>query len=399
MCVAVASGLLDAAVNYAWNSAIVELRRKVRDFGLHVVPQVIGKSFDEKALVDIRDAELLELCLSLNLVDEDGFFFLDQCREVRNNFSSAHPPIGSLDDHEFLVFLNRCAKYALSTTINPKGVDTVQFINSIKGGKFTEEQREKWVERLDETHDAQRQLLVGTLHGIYCDPDASEEARLNALSVCRQLAEKFTPQTRSDLINRHNEYIAQGEDDRRTASQAFFSDLGLLALLSHAERHAIISRACQPLLRVHDDLNNFYNEPPFAERLAEIAAQSGTPESAQPEFVNVVVLCATGNQYGYSWGADSHYRGLIKNFSPREVSLMLDAVDKYQRLQFRLEHYALCKTRFRKLVELVDEASVLPSHRAAYKLWTAGEKGPARCGAPRPGDASGGPGSGSVPAV
>lgn len=371
MCVAVAAGLFDAAVNYAWNSAIVELRRKVRDFGLHVVPQVIGRPFDEKALVELKDVELLELCLSLNLVDEDGFFFLNQCREVRNNFSSAHPPIGALDDHEFLTFLNRCAKYALSSTVNPQGVDTQAFIGAIKGARFTNEQREKWIERLDHTHDAQRELLIGTLHGIYCDPDSSEEARLNALSVCRELAAKFTARTKSEIINRHNEYIAQGKADRQTASQNFFSKLGLLAILSHAERHTIISRACQRLLSVHEDFNNFYNEPPFAERLVEISAQGAIPETAQPDFVNVVVLCATGNQYGTSWAASPHYLKIIKNFSPREVTLMLDAASKYQRLALRITHYPKCKERFRELVQMIDKASVSTSHKAAYKSWLA----------------------------
>jgi hypothetical protein len=30
MCVAVAAGLFDSAINYAWNAAVVELREKVR---------------------------------------------------------------------------------------------------------------------------------------------------------------------------------------------------------------------------------------------------------------------------------------------------------------------------------------------------------------------------------
>jgi len=36
MCVAVAAGLLDSAINYAWNAAVIELRDKVRRFGLTV---------------------------------------------------------------------------------------------------------------------------------------------------------------------------------------------------------------------------------------------------------------------------------------------------------------------------------------------------------------------------
>jgi hypothetical protein len=106
MCVAVASGLFDAAINYVWNAAVVELRQKVRRFGIAVVPQVLDdKSFDEDSLIDLKDAELLDLCLKLNLIDDDDFFFLDQCRATRNSFSAAHPAEGIVDEDEFLAFL------------------------------------------------------------------------------------------------------------------------------------------------------------------------------------------------------------------------------------------------------------------------------------------------------
>ena len=53
MCVAVATGLFDSAINYAWNAAVIELRGKVRQFGLTVIPQVTGRPFNEAALVDL----------------------------------------------------------------------------------------------------------------------------------------------------------------------------------------------------------------------------------------------------------------------------------------------------------------------------------------------------------
>lgn len=37
MCVAVASGLFDSAINYVWNASIIELREKVKRFGLGIV--------------------------------------------------------------------------------------------------------------------------------------------------------------------------------------------------------------------------------------------------------------------------------------------------------------------------------------------------------------------------
>ena len=226
MCVAVASGLFDSAINYVWNASIVELREKVRRFGLNVVQQLLDKQdFDDKALIDLKDADLLSLSLQLNLVTEEGFFFLDQCRDIRNAFSAAHPNVAMLDDHEFIVFVNRCAKYALGNEQNPVGVDTQAFISAVKSKKFTRAQRDEWFHRLQNTHEAQRGLLLATLHGIFCDPASPEEARVNALSLVEDCANLLTPKIKSELIVRHQDYIAKGIEDSHMASQQFFEKL------------------------------------------------------------------------------------------------------------------------------------------------------------------------------
>ena len=85
MCVATSVGLFDGAINYIWNAVILTLKRKVKNFGLALVGQTLGKSFDESNLNDYMDSELLDLCYKLELLSEDGYFFLNQCRDIRNN--------------------------------------------------------------------------------------------------------------------------------------------------------------------------------------------------------------------------------------------------------------------------------------------------------------------------
>ena len=170
MCVAVRAGLLDAAINYIWNATVLHLRRRMRDFGLPTISQLLQRTFEENTLMDLQDSEIISLCLQLNLITEEGFFFLDQCRDIRNSFSAAHPPVGHINDREMVTFLNRCIRSALSDESSPVGVDFSEFIAAVKGQHFTTEQREAWIDRLEATHDAQRRLLFVTLHGIYCDP-------------------------------------------------------------------------------------------------------------------------------------------------------------------------------------------------------------------------------------
>lgn len=368
-CVATACGLFDASINYFWNAAIAELRAKVRRFGLAVVPQILDdKDFDEGSLLELKDAELLDLCLKLNLISDEDFFFLDQCRAMRNSFSAAHPADAEVDDDELLTFVSRCQKHALSASKNPKGVDTKALLSAIKGARFKSTQLDEWRARIAATFDAQRELIFVMLHGIYCDPDSSEEARINAISICKNFADEFTPRVKSLLVDRHQEYRAKGDEKRHLASTGFFERIGMLSLLGDAELHRVVTAAAQKLLSVHNAWDNFYNEPPFAERLAKVTRDINVPETARPQYVETVVACGMGNGYGVSNAAISYYKKMVKSFSPGEVRTMLDLPVKSPLISSRLISSSNEK-RFRELVALIDEKTVASSAKALYKKW------------------------------
>ena len=367
MCVAVSTGLFDGAMNYIWNAAILQLRQKIRNFGLPVVAHIQQNDFEEKHLLELQDSRLLDLCLKLNIIDEDGFFFLDQCRDVRNNFSAAHPTMGTVNDREFTTFLNRCVRYALADSSSPRGVDIGAFISAVKGPRFNDHQCQIWIQRLTETHDAQRQMLVNMVHGIYCDPATAEQSRLNAIDLCTGLSERFTASIKSELINNHSEYVAKGQEEKHTASLQFFEKLGLLGLLNESEQHVVFSRAIDRLWNVHNATNNFYNEPPFAERLLELSQQGAIPETIQEQFVQTVACCRSGNGYGVSNAAVTYYNDIVRGFSPREISsLVKAAVNRNSTLGRRLTTAASCRNNFKEALRLIDVASVPNAVRADY---------------------------------
>ncbi|ATX80151.1 hypothetical protein Ga0123461_1738 [Mariprofundus aestuarium] len=367
MCVAVSAGLFDGAMNYIWNAAVLHLRSKIRVFGLPVVAQIRQKDFEEKHLLELQDSQLLELCLKLNIIDEDGYFFLDQSRGVRNNFSAAHPTLGKVNDREFSTFLNRCVRYALADSSSPKGVDIGAFISAVKGPRFNDNQCSIWIQRLIETHDSQRQMLVIMVHGVYCDPNTPEQARLNSLDICNGLLESLNAAMRSELINNHSEYVAKGYEEKHAASLQFFEKLGLLHLLNESEQHVIFSRAVERLWNVHNGMNNFYNEPAFAERLLELSLQSAAPETVLEEYVQTIGCCRVGNGYGFSNAAASYYDQMVKNFSPREIATLIQsATSKENPLGKRLSFGGSYRSNFKELLGLIDPGSVPNIVRAQY---------------------------------
>lgn len=367
MCVAASVGLFDSAMNFIWNASILHLRDKVRGFGLSAVRQVVSKTdFEEKHLVALQDSALLELCLKLNLIAEEGYFFLDQCRNVRNKFSAAHPTLGRVNDREFILFLNRCIKYALVGSSSPTGVDIQSFISAVKGSRFTDGQCDVWVNRLRETHEAQRRTLIGMIHGIYCDPSTAQPARLNVLDLCNVLKNEFSSDTQSDLINRHSDYLAKGNAGSHAASLQFFEKLDLVSLLNESEQHSLFAKALTRLWNVHLAMNNFYNEPPFAERVLDLSKNNETPETIQEQFVQVIVCCYIGNGYGVSWDAEAKYKTMIEDFSPREIAIMIRLRSEDGILKERISQDPSCMSRFREAVALIDSASVPSGSKTEY---------------------------------
>ena len=354
MCVAVGTGLFDGAISYIWNATILHLRQRIRDFGLPVVSQILQQEFEEDDLIDLQDNNLLDMCLKLDLITEDGSFFLNQCRDTRNNFSAAHPAIGKINDRELITFLNRCVRYALSDESYPVGIDLNGFMNAVKGKRFTDAQHDKWIDRIDATHDPQRQLLFGTLHGIYCDPASPAQARLNALGLCSGYQAKFTSPIKSDLIDRHSNYAAKGDTQRHRASQRFFEKIGLLTLLNKPERHSLISAAVRRLWNAHLGMDNFYNEPSFAERLLALSALEAIPETIQEQFVYTVTACYIGNGHGVSRAAVEFYEAMIRSFSPREIGILLKARRSSPTIKQRVESNGGCKSRLIEALYLVD---------------------------------------------
>ena len=203
-------------------------------------------------------------------------------------------------------------------------------------------------------------------HGIYCDPNSQETTRLNALDICAFFQNSFSASLKSSLIDKHSEYIAKGDEQRLRASSQFFEKLSLLGLLSAPQQHAIFSAAINRLQIAHDGLNNFYNEPPYAERLAELSQNTAVPETAQSDFVDTIVSCYLGNKYGVSWGAIPFYEKIIRNFSPKEVNLMINHAKINNSKIGRKVNDGYGRTRFIQALNLIDSESIPDGARPTY---------------------------------
>ena len=202
---------------------------------------------------------------------------------------------------------------------------------------------------------------------MYCDEALEQSARTNCATL-------FLPSVELDgipasIIDQHQRYVGKGEEAKASASRDFFTKFNMLGLLSEAERHSIVSTACDRLNAAHQGMNNFYNEPPFAARLHEIVGASVVPETVRRKFVETVVSCAVGNQYGVSRAASPHYESMIKDFSPKALEMMLSIPGSKTFVGNKIKSYPSCQKRFAELVGSLAGANIPTALQASYTYW------------------------------
>lgn len=358
MCVAVSVGLFDGAINYIWNAVIVTIRKKIKNFGFTLIGQTLGRKFEESDLNELKDIELLDLCYKIQILSEEGYFFLNQCREIRNNFSVAHPSIATIDDRELINFISRCCKYGITEDYSVQGIKISDFIGAVKGRKLDNDELGIWAQRLSDTFQGQRQLLVRALMGIYCDASSTEESRLNALRICILIKNHIDEAIQSSLLEQYNEYFIKGASDKYSAAKIFFEKLSMINILSESEQHSIVKTACKNLLNAHLEFNNFYNEPPFAQRLYEISQSMKIPGTAQQEYVYTILMGYVGNPYGVSHGAVGYYEKMIKDFSPKEINCLLSLTESRSLFSEKISSYSVCRNRYFAAISMIETDSM-----------------------------------------
>ena len=150
----------------------------------------------------------------------------------------------------------------------------------------------------------------------------------------------------------------------------FFERIKWVSLLDSCDRNILYSHAVDDLYLVHNDFNNFYNEPPFAERLLNIVKQGAVPEAVLEKYVITVTCCFIGNGWGVSDRAFHCYEEMIQGFSPREVSVMLKLSESQQNLLGRrILDWPNCRQNFVKALKMLDINTVSSSVTSIYNKY------------------------------
>ncbi|MER0465628.1 hypothetical protein ABR330_02795 [Bacillus cabrialesii subsp. cabrialesii] len=365
MVVSIRVGLFSSAVNDMWNTAILALRQKVKSFGYQEAATFLKRDIDEKVLNQMRDKELIDICVSLGFLDNDSYFFINNCRELRNNYSSAHPSNAMLDGVELDYFMHQCIKHILGNDVQYEGFPVSEFMKILKQNTMTEQAIEYYVDKISKANDLQKSAILKLLFVNYVDEDSDEFVRSNCLAIAELTWEEYDNSAIVELLELYSDYMLKDKIIQRLYAERFFEKVGALDELPKDKLVSIVMRALKDLEDAHHGMNNFYNEKPFAQRLAE-SFDKKIPKSVLKRYVYVVSLCYVGNAYGTADSAKPYYEKMIRNFSLKEVELLFELIKENNYLADMVNHHQRCKKQFANLIKLLEPGAIPLKNKPAY---------------------------------
>lgn len=231
MCAATASGLLDCSINHAWNAVIETLRKKVQNLGFHTASQFVCEKIDETTFNKMSDRTFLSHCHKLNIISNNGFDKLNECRENRNLYSAAHPTTQLNNkkrfDFDFVSFLELCVYYAFIGKQNSTAINIEEFVKFINSRSTESEQINHWNEQVVKTFDVQQFAVFKMLYITFCNTLRENNERETLLILGKSLADRVAPKIRLTLYAQHNKYLKEEKNDQIAASKYFIEFLGL----------------------------------------------------------------------------------------------------------------------------------------------------------------------------
>jgi hypothetical protein len=161
---------------------------------------------------------------------------------------------------------------------------------------------------------------------------------------------------------RYAQYLANNDQDPARQARQFLDVVGGAAYIPDNLRAAEIETAVENLLNAHRGLNNFYNEPAFANQLSRlISAGASVPALVEERYVIGLTEVFLTNGNGTTRAADPIYRQLLGQLTPNQAFLAITAFTLpiiASRLQFDL-----CRQKYKQLIEILEAKFTAPAIR------------------------------------
>lgn len=359
-----AAGLFDAALNYLWDEAVFQLRRRIANYDVEYFYDVAVKTdkrkklSGEKDLNKVDDSELILGAKEIDMISDVGYQHLDYIKYMRNWASAAHPNQTEITGLQLISWLETCIKEIINLPVQHVTVETGRFLKNLRENVLEDNQISSFnsfIENL--TVDKVDNLAMG-LFGIYTRGETEQFVRDNITRVFKTVWNYCSEDIKNELGIKFARFSVNGEVESTNFAKELLTLVNGQSYLPEELRITEIDKAIGLLYQAHEGGNNFYTEPTFASQLKRLVGENKIPAQLNKKYVYTLIYCHNTNGYGECWDADPIYKELISEFNQEQINIAVYSIMN-KRIASMLQ-FDNCRKKHIEMLDILDKKNTSP---------------------------------------
>lgn len=313
------AGHYEIALNHLWGKTITALKKELSTVGVGLLGEMLGRTdIDEEDDVDdiLTSKDAIRLAEELGIVNSTDALRLRHTYELITHFSqleTEQSDTENIDPAEAMAALKSCVRGVLGRPKIEVAKKFVEFRNALEGQTLSEGDHR--VEMLKSSPYFFYKLTVSVLlNAARKNIGANLEHTLANINV---LIPAMWPSLRdSERWQIGHSYAEAYSDGKTTVVGGIKSALLKVRGFDYVPenlRSDTFVKAAEAILRAHEGLNNFYNEPAPVKQLHKLGTTIPTP--AVPACMTALLSIVLGNKYGTAWAAQADANDLLKRMT------------------------------------------------------------------------------------
>lgn len=314
------AGHFEIALNHLWGKTINALKKELSTVGVGLLAEMLGKAnIGEDDDVDdiLTSKEAIRLAEELGIVNSTDALRLRHANELISHFSQLEieqSDTEEIDSAEAVAILKYCVRGVLGRPKIEVAKKFVEFRTALEGETLTESDHRVGMLRSSPYFFSKLTVSV-LLNAARKNVGANLEHTLANINV---LVPSMWPVLRESerwqIGRSYAEAYSEGKTTVVGGLKSALLKVGGFDYVPENLRSDTFVKAAEAILRAHDGLNNFYNEPIHVKHMLRLGSTIPTP--AVPACITAILSVVLGNQYGVSWMAQSDAIVLLKRITP-----------------------------------------------------------------------------------
>ena len=324
------SGHFEMAVSYLWGKTVTALKKELATVGVTLLAEMLGRTdVDENDDVDdiLTTKDAIKLAEELGIVNSTDAMRLRHTYELISHFSQLEvedSDLEDIDESEAISSLKACVKAVLGRPKVEVAKKFIEFREALEGETLGVDDHR--IQVLKGSPYFFKKLTINVLMNAAKKKTGAQLEHVlgNINSFIPALWDGLRDTEKWQIGRTYAEAFAEGQISTVSGLKSALLKVRGFDFVPENLRSDTFVKAAQEIIRAHDGLNNFYNEPAPVRNLAKLG--STIPAPALPACMTALLCVVLGNSFGVSWDAAYEASKLLDKLSIDRWSYYLNNV-------------------------------------------------------------------------